>query len=40
MIPLSVPSVTKKEINLVKQTINKNWISTYGDYKNRFDYAK
>ena len=37
MIPLSAPSVTKKEINLVKLTINKNWISTYGDYKNRFD---
>lgn len=37
MIPLSIPSISNKEFDLVKKTISKNWISTFGDYKNKFD---
>ena len=37
MIPLSAPTLSGLEINLIKKTIRKNWISTYGGFKDEFD---
>ena len=37
MIPLSAPTIAGNEIDFLKKTIKKNWISTFGNYKIKFD---
>jgi perosamine synthetase len=37
MIPLNEPVITGNEIKFIKDTIAKNWISTFGNYNNRFE---
>ena len=37
MIPLNEPVIAGKEIKFIKDTIKKNWISTFGNYNNKFE---
>ena len=37
MIPLNEPVIAGKEIKFIKDTIEKNWISTFGNYNNKFE---
>ena len=37
MIPLSEPTIAGNEIKFIKDTIKKNWISTFGHYNKKFE---
>ena len=39
MIPLNEPVINGKEIKFIKDTIQKNWISTFGNYKTKFEQS-